>query len=681
MIIMVCKSLFKSLESLNASDTKRVTDFIPKFYANPANPGISLERVTRAKDKNLWSARITQALRAVIYKDGDTWALMYAGQHDDAYNWAENRRVELNARTGALQIVEFTETIEQQLGDRLAEQPGLLDDHSDEYLLSLGLPPSWLPVTRKLVTESDLFLILDKLPEEVAERLLSLAEGVLVTPPLPINSDAPQQDNEDTRRRFITITSSDELNRMLDAPFATWIGFLHPSQRKLATGNFKGPVKVTGSAGTGKTVVAMHRARHLARQGKRVLVTSFVGTLCDNIRRSLKLLCSEDELENITTTTVASQAGRVLKQGKLEFRVASDEEIQQLLRQQVTQDCPLDLSALWLEWKFVIQPHGIATWEEYRKVSRAGRGQSLSLKGRKQVWTIFDAVFKQLRLQNQIDWAGYYRQACELLTSGQVSSAFDAVIVDEVQDLKPQELKFLAALAGTQPNSLMMVGDGGQRIYQGRFSLKSLGINVQGRSHILKINYRTTEQIRRFADRLIDAESDDLDGSTEKRSDTISLFKGPEPSLHPFSEEQEQAEFVTAEIQALLDRGFLPGDIGIFGRIKRLLNSVEGQLEIANIPYLRLDEQADQLNAVHTGTMHRAKGLEFKAVFVIHAAEGFIPLPQSLEGALDQQSSEEAIAQEKHLLYVSVTRARDLIYLCWVGQPSRFLANSGINPN
>ncbi|GAB4477966.1 MAG: hypothetical protein OHK0037_39970 [Elainellaceae cyanobacterium] len=119
MIIMVCKSLFKSLESLNASDTKRVTDFIPKFYANPANPGISLERVTRAKDKNLWSARITQALRAVIYKDGDTWALMYAGQHDDAYNWAENRRIELNARTGALQIVEFTETIEQQLGDRL----------------------------------------------------------------------------------------------------------------------------------------------------------------------------------------------------------------------------------------------------------------------------------------------------------------------------------------------------------------------------------------------------------------------------------------------------------------------------------------------------------------------------------------------------------------------------------
>ncbi|WP_448598306.1 3'-5' exonuclease [Thermoleptolyngbya sp.] len=679
MTIMVCKSLFKSLEGLSASDTKRVTDFIPKFYENPANPGISLERVTRAKDKNLWSARITQALRAIVYQDGDTWALMYAGQHDDAYSWAENRRVELNARTGALQIVEFTETVEQQLGDRPAEQPGLFDAHSDDYLLSLGLPPSWLPVTRQLATEADLFLILDKLPEEVAERLLSLAEGVLVTPPLPANSDAPQPENEDTRRRFITITSSDELNRVLDAPFATWIGFLHPSQRKLATGNFKGPVKVTGSAGTGKTIVAMHRARYLARQGKQVLVTSFVGTLCDNIYRNLKLLCSEDELKNITVTTVASQAGKVLKQGGLELRAVSDDEIQQLLYQQVNQDCPLDRSALWLEWKWVIQPHGIATWEEYRKVSRAGRGQSLSLKGRKQVWTIFDAVFSQLRLQNQIDWAGYYRQAFELLTSGQVSSAFDAVIVDEVQDLRPQELKFLAALAGTQPNSLMMVGDGGQRIYQGRFSLKSLGINVQGRSHILKINYRTTEQIRRFADRLIDAESDDLDGGKEKRSDTISLFKGPEPSLHPFSEERQQAEFVATEIQALLDRGFSPGDIGIFGRTKRTLEPVERQLAIANIPYLRLDQPADQPDAVHTGTMHRAKGLEFKAVFVVHASEGLIPLPQSLEGATDPQSLEEAIAQEKHLLYVSVTRARDLIYLCWVGQPSRFLPTPGVS--
>lgn len=317
------------------------------------NPGISLERVTRARDNNLWSARITQGLRAIVYKDGDTWALMYAGQHDDAYGWAASRRIELNARTGALQIVEFTETIEERLAEKVAGT-GLFEQHDDNYLLSLGLPPSWLPVIRKLVMGDDLFSIIDKLPEEVAERLLKLNDGELVTPPLFVNSDKPGQENEDTQRRFITVNSSNELARMLDAPFATWVGFLHPSQRKLATGSFKGPVKVTGSAGTGKTVVTMHRARHLARQGKRVLLTSFVSTLCDNIARNLKLLCSEEELANITVVNVASQAGQILKQGKLRFSAATDQELQQLIQHNLIFDCPLDLPALWLEWKFVI---------------------------------------------------------------------------------------------------------------------------------------------------------------------------------------------------------------------------------------------------------------------------------------------------------------------------------------
>lgn len=270
MTVMLCKSFFKSLETLNAPDTKRVTDFMAKFHANPANPGISLERVTRIKDKNLWSARITVGLRAIIYKESDTWALMYAGQHDDAYAWASTHKIELNARTGALQIVEFTESVEALLPEKTQEQPGLFDAHNDDYLLSLGLPPNWLPVIRKLVEDNDLLTVLDKLPEEVGERLFRLATGELVTPPV-VSVDQPTSENEDTQRRFITVKSGSELAKLLEAPMASWIGFLHPSQRKLATGSFKGAVKVTGTAGTGKSVVAMHRARYLAQQGKRVL--------------------------------------------------------------------------------------------------------------------------------------------------------------------------------------------------------------------------------------------------------------------------------------------------------------------------------------------------------------------------------------------------------------------------
>jgi mRNA-degrading endonuclease RelE of RelBE toxin-antitoxin system len=273
MNVLIYKSLLKSLGDLSGSEVKRATEFMIKFQDNPDQPGASLERVTRSKSDNLWSARISRDLRAIIYKEGDTWALLHAGHHDDAYSWAENRKVELNNKTGALQIVEVTESVEATLPDRKswqADQAGLFDAHDDDYLLSLGLPPSWLPVTRKLLTEEDLLKIIEKLPEEVSERLLQVAVGELVAPPLPKVNASPLE-NEDTQRRFVTVKSQAELEKILKAPLATWIGFLHPSQKRLATGNFNGPVKVTGSAGTGKTVVALHRARHLARKGKRIL--------------------------------------------------------------------------------------------------------------------------------------------------------------------------------------------------------------------------------------------------------------------------------------------------------------------------------------------------------------------------------------------------------------------------
>ena len=674
MVVMLCKSLPLSLSNLTDRDQKHANDFIWKFFDNPAHPSLSLERVTKARDKNLWSARITQNLRAIIYKDGNTWALLYAGQHDDAYDWARMRKIEQNAITGALQIVEFTESVEARLEPKAKEQPGLFDAHNDEYLLSLGLPPTWLPIIRKLTCVEDLYQIIDKLPEEVAERLFRLAEGELVTPPLPLADKKPVSESEDTKRRFIVVESSNDLARMLEAPLATWIGFLHPSQNKLARGVFNGPVKITGSAGTGKTVVAMHRARNLARQGKRVLLTTFVTTLCENLHRNLRLLCDETELNNITVATVASIAGKILSQAGQWTSTVGDEEIQDLMQQYHHANCPMDFPTLWLEWKFVIQPHAITSWAEYREVNRTGRGQPLSVKDRKLVWQVFEGVLAALGAQKKADWAGFYRRVRELVTSSTFVSPFDAVIVDEAQDLKPQELMFLAALAGNEPDSLTLVGDGGQRIYQGRFSFKSLGIKVQGRSHVLKINYRTTEQIRRFADRLVDPESDDLDGSQVKRTDTISLLKGPEPILKSFADEKQQASFVTTEIRKLTTQGISPDEIGVFARTWNLVEPIEHQLAHSKIPYMRLnDNERSRKGGVNTGTMHRAKGLEFKVVFVVSVSDNVVPLPDSLKAATDSQALEEAIEQERHLLYVSITRARDLVYLGFCGQPSRYL--------
>jgi superfamily I DNA/RNA helicase len=214
------------------------------------------------------------------------------------------------------------------------------------------------------------------------------------------------------------------------------------------------------------------------------------------------------------------------------------------------------------------------TWDEYRSVSRKGRGKPLTVRDRRQVWQVLEKVLAHLDNEHKADWGHYFRRASDVLAAGLVNQGFDAVIVDEVQDLRPQELKFLASLAGDGPNNFMIVGDGGQRIYQGKFTLKSLGINVQGRSRTLKINYRTTEQIRRFADRITDLESDDLDGSRETRKGTISVLQGPEPVLNAFDSSEQQAQFVAEEIQKLTERGLLLSEIGIFARTRYLHVSI-----------------------------------------------------------------------------------------------------------
>ncbi len=675
MNVLLHKDIFKTSRKFQGNDYKKLIDFIGKFNDNPAHPSISLERINRTADRNLWSARISRDLRAIVYKEGDTWALVHADHHDDAYHWAEHCRVAFNLRTGALQIIESTTTVEAQLAPPPADQPALFADHDDDYLLSLGLPDNWLPVTRKLLTQDDLFQILDRLPEEVAERLMALSEGEIVAPPPIYETQRSTNDNLDTQRRFVLVRSTSELAKLLDSPMAEWIGFLHPTQRRLATGHFNGPLKVIGSAGTGKTVVALHRARHLARQGHRVLISTFVGTLCENIRYNLKLLCTEEELAQIEVETPYAIAGQILQITGQTSRIVYDADLRRDLETMRRADCPLDANELWLEWTQVIQPQAIATWDEYRKAKRIGRGKPLNASTRKRVWQSIAPLFQRLQDHHQIDPAGFFRRAREAIAAGDVARSFDAVIVDEVQDLSPQALKFLATLAGDRPNAFTLVGDGGQRIYQSSLPLKSLGIDTRGRSHILRVNYRTTEQIRRFADHLTATTRDDLDGNPSHNTITTSLLQGAEPTLHGFPNQKAQTDFVVAEVTQLMAAGLPAAEIGIFARTHGLLKSVENALERHGIPVLHLDRTQASGDGVRTATMHRAKGLEFRAVLAIALDDQHLPLPQSLQAAVDEQAYQQAIEHERNLLYVSLTRARELAYAGWYGQPCSFLSD------
>ncbi len=677
--VIIAPQLFSSLGQLAANEQARVIEFINTFQANPAHPGLSLERVTRARSKNVWSGRLSGDLRAILYKDGDTWAILYAAHHDQAYDWAERREIGRHSVTGALQIVEAAETVREM--ERIVEvlvQPEaspLFQSHDDGYLLSLGLPENWLPTLRRVRDDDQLLAVCEMLPDDVAERLFSVAAGELVTPPVPVAPDRPIIEAGDTRRRFFLVEDAEGLAAALEAPMDSWIAFLHPSQRALVERNFNGPSKISGSAGTGKTVVAMHRARHLARQGDKVLLTSYVTTLCENLERNIAKLCTRNERDHITVSTVHKQALAIVRQVEPRTQPASNDEVRGLLDSLRIRHAPAyDKSFVQSEWDNVLRMQGIGSWDEYRQARRAGRGRGLAVKERKVLWRVFGGTLEALAGRSLLDWPGLCRRADELLAEGRVTSPYTAVIVDEVQDLKPPELRFLKTLCAERPGNLMICGDAGQRIYPGGFSLSALGIDVRGRSSVLRINYRTTEQIRRAADRMLEQDCDDMDGGEEQRTGTRSLLRGPTPRLAGHASTKDEIAAGVAEIHRWLGEGLAPEAIGVFARTGKRTNELSEALQVADVPWRRLsDKEAVGTGAIQLGTMHRAKGLEFKAVLVLACSDNEIPSPVALRGLDDPQDREAAEARERRLLYVAMTRARDELTVSWSGSPSRFL--------
>ncbi|TNE43151.1 MAG: ATP-dependent helicase [Deltaproteobacteria bacterium] len=677
MSVLIAPQFFSSMAQLTGQEQSQVTNFINTFQSNPTHTGINLHPVQNAK--GLWSGRVNRDLRTILHKDGATWAILYVDHHDDAYRWAERRDIGRHPVTGALQIVESVEVVREV--ERIIEihvepeQTPLFAEHNDTYLLSLGLPESWLPALRKVRKEEQLLIISDKLPAEVSERLLDLADGQFVTPPVPVTPEQPVESAPDTQERFYVAESAEDLETALKAPMDRWIAFLHPSQKEMVTRQYNGPSKVSGSAGTGKTVVAMHRARYLARKGETVLLTSYVSTLCENLERNLSKLCSVDEKEQITTSTVHRQALAIIRTVEPQAQPTSDDDVRSLLDTLHIRNAPeYDIKFIMAEWDAVVRNQGIATWAEYRRARRTGRGSGLSVKERKKLWRVFGGALESLANHKKYDWAGLCTYAKQLLEEGKAESPFTAVIVDELQDLRPPELRFLKQLCVNNPENLMLCGDAGQRIYPGGFSLRGLGINVVGRSKVLRINYRTTEQIRRMADRMLGGECDDMDGGKEKRNRTRSLLAGPQPLFQEYRSLDDERDAGVAQVQKWLQQGLRPEAIGIFARTSGRINDFGNALSAEAIPFRRLsDKDTTEEEAVQLGTMHRAKGLEFKAVLVLDCRAKVLPSPGALRGLDDPQDREAALDREQRLLYVAMTRARDELVISWSEKPTIFL--------
>lgn len=674
-----------SLSRLNNEEQKAAKTTAFDLQLNPANPGMQFHKLGRAKDPDFWSVRVNLDVRLIVHKTQSNLLLCYVGHHEDAYRWAEKRKLETHPKTGAAQLVEIRETVREITVPRYvddhtppAPKPLLFENLSDDDLLTYGVPAEWLDDVRE-VNEDTVLELADHLPGEAAEALLDLAVGVKPKPVSVTDADAEPFDHPDARRRFRVMNNVDELERALAFPWEKWTIFLHPEQGHLVEKDYSGPARVSGSAGTGKTVVALHRAVFLARThpDARVLLTTFSDTLANALNTKLRRLIRNEPriAERLEVHSMAHIGRRLYECNFSRPHIASRAVIMGLLKEAAGQmdDNRFSLHFLITEWEEVVDAWQLKTWEEYRDIRRMGRKTRLPEKQREMLWSVFNRVLSALAAENRITEAELFtRLAGKIFAGGK--PPFDFAVVDESQDLSVPQLKFLASFDTGRPNSLFFAGDLGQRIFQPPFSWKSLGVDIRGRSRTLRINYRTTHQIRMQADRLLAPEISDVDGNTEERRGTISIFNGPKPDIKVIDTAEEEIQAVARWISDQIKEGIAPHEIGIFIRSDAELKRSIAAVEKAGIPYKILDEHVETTgNHISICTMHLAKGLEFRAVAVMACDDEIIPSQERIETVSDDTDLEEVYNTERHLLYVACTRARDHLLVTGVAPASEFL--------
>ncbi|MBI2796657.1 MAG: ATP-dependent helicase [Gemmatimonadetes bacterium] len=674
-----------SLARLTSEEQKVVKTTAFDLQLNPASPGMQFHKLDKAKDKNFWSVRVSSDIRIIVHKSQGSLLLCYVGHHDKAYDWAERRKLETHPTTGAAQLVEIRETVKEVVvpvylpaAPATPARPALFADKSDEELLGYGVPTEWLADVRQADEDSILALAV-RLPGEAAEALLEIATGGKPrAAALAVAATSPF-DHPDAQRRFRVMTNVEELERALEYPWDKWTVFLHPEQRQWVERDYSGPARVSGSAGTGKTIVALHRAVHLAKAHPeaRVLLTTFSDTLANALHTKLRrLVGSQTRLgERIDVHSLNAIGLRLHKSMLGPVAIASRGEVRELLdaASKAIDGHKFSLHFLHAEWDQVVDAWQLETWESYRDVARLGRKTRLPEAQRAALWSIYGRVREELKQRKLATHAAMFTALAAALVAGK-HAPFDFAVVDEAQDLSVAGLRFLAALGGGRPSALFFAGDLGQRIFQQPFSWRSLGVDIRGRSRNLRINYRTSHQIRMQADRLLGPQVTDVDGNVEDRSDAISVFNGPPPDIRVLQTEGEEGESVGAWIAEQSKAGVLPHEFGVFVRSVGQLARAQSAVEAAALPIRVLDEKVEAASGyVSISTMHLAKGLEFRAVVVMACDDEIIPLQERIEAVGDDADLQEVYDTERHLLYVACTRARDHLLVTSVEPASEFL--------
>ena len=663
--------------------------------------GLHLEPHKNSADPRARTIRLDRNHRGIVLDAGndELFILVSIGTHDETDRWMANNSFKVNAATGALEVHDV-EAVQAKISTT-PEAPGdepLFAHRKDKDFTQLGVNEDLVPALRALTDDLQVLGLCEVIPPTQADAVMRLAGDEDVETIYAAIVGQQHQEAIDTddiaaaltapasQATFHILDGQEELNEILSQPLAHWKLFLHPSQRSLVEREFSGPARVTGGAGTGKTVVAIHRARRLVEAlpadragetGKPVLFTTFTRNLAQAIEQDLRALGGGELLDHIDVANVDRIAYRIVQDAEGQRPDVVNDEQLSALWQQVVDDRGLDFSPGFLnaEWEQVVLAQGIDNRTDYLRASRAGRGVALDRRSRATVWKAVEELTKLLADREARTHLQLADAAAGYLARRSVKP-FRHVVVDEAQDLHEAQWRLLRAIVDHGQNDMFIVGDSHQRIYDRRSSMSKVGIEIRGRSQKLKINYRTTYEILGWSLAVLgDGDFDDLDGGADRHdfAGYHSYRHGPTPTMSGHDRRADQFTAMAEQVKLWVREGVEQEEIGIAVRSQsRSVDRVVQALEKVGQEHCVLPTDMPRAVGVRVGTMHRMKGLEFKRVAIVDLTDEWFPEPMALADDDPVQRAAD-IQREACLLYVAATRARDDLWVGWHGDPSRFL--------
>ncbi len=669
----------------------KVTAFQRKFRENNTTNGIHLEPIAQFRDSSLRTARIDDNYRAVVGVLGsDNYWLLYVGDHENAYRWGTNKRFAWNENMHACQIITVEERTEEVTVPNDTPAPSaFFAGIPQEKLLKIGVPQEAIGKVMTIESLDDLDALEKVLPEDAYENIFNIMDGENIDSIIAdieegqAHGDTDKLLSDNNKRRFVELTDDDALQRIIEQGMDKWQIFLHPSQRKLVYADYKGTKKVSGGAGTGKTIAAIHRLKHLCENpDANVLFTTYTRTLSENLVESIdKLGIAKQKytLKNIDRVLLDTAEKYKVKEGYKVLDYSGDEESLKLWREVLeTEVTEFDEQFLYDEYIDVIVYFGNKDAKQYMLQARVGRTKALSRKQRIEIWKLVEKYVALKQQRKLVDRLELFNETTNFLTKNDIHP-YTNVIADEFQDFSNPELKFLRALVAEGRNDLFLTGDPIQRIYTGRkINFGEAGINVRGvRSRKLKINYRTTEPIKRMAVSVVKGiDYDDMDGGREDMNGYVSLIhEGEVPMYRIVDDANAEVEQVIEWIEECQSSDIKLSEICIAAPSMNLLKDIQSRLHHDGTEYriLKGAQKQGAANGINLCTLHSLKGLEFRVVILTSINERNIP-SKVVAGypfsGMDKTAQKEYLSSKRSLLYVAITRARQLVYMVGVGEPT-----------